>query len=599
MRTTRSRAAARRPALRGADDGFGLVETLVAMTILAIMSIALLSMLLTAQQTAYGNRSRVIAANLAASEMDALRSIARDGIGALPIGTGRIDTVEVGGTDYTVATEVEYVNAAAPDTMCGTPAGVQLLNGVRVNVNVTWATMGGVQPVTSDSLIAPSFLDTSATTGAVVTRVVDRDGDPVGGASVTVAGRSAVTSAEGCAILTEVPPGNAAVTVTFSDYISPEEAAGMTHEISVVAGAATNVEKMLDRPARVTMRGPADTDYPVPSVAGGFLLRLANAEAPGGGRTVARSGYETTVDNLFPYAGGYQAFAGSCALTGASGTVRTATTDPGGTSGVDVDYGRVEVQVSEPAPVEFVPVRVNAGGPAVASGGVQWAADYGFSGGGKSYTNPDVTSIAGTTDDVLYLTERSTVDNLGTFDYAFAVPTGTYQVRLHFAEIYWGATGGGAGGTGKRVFSVNAEGGAVEVANLDLNAVTAPMTAQVRDLSVPVSDGTLNLAFTASVDQPKISAIEILPEVAGSGEGDTYVTYTSDAVEGCESVTYERGSASAPLGAVSTVRTSLPSGTYDIQVFVRRDGSWGSVTVEDVSIDAAAAGVQEIAVTGP
>uniref|UniRef100_UPI000FDA2D25 malectin domain-containing carbohydrate-binding protein n=1 Tax=Georgenia faecalis TaxID=2483799 RepID=UPI000FDA2D25 len=157
------------------------------------------------------------------------------------------------------------------------------------------------------------------------------------------------------------------------------------------------------------------------------------------------------------------------------------------------------------------PVRINAGGGAVTTaGGVQWSADTAFA-GGKTYTNPAVTAIAGTTNDVLYLTERSSTTNLGTFGYNVGVAGGQYLVRLHFAEIYHGATGGGAGGTGKRVFSANLEGGPAEVTNLDLNAVVGPMTAHVVERTVTVTDGNLDIDFSATVNQPKVSAIEVIP----------------------------------------------------------------------------------------
>ena len=158
----------------------------------------------------------------------------------------------------------------------------------------------------------------------------------------------------------------------------------------------------------------------------------------------------------------------------------------------------------------MAPIRINAGGGAVTLNGVAWQADTFFS-GGKSYSNSQVQQIAGTNDDLLYQSERSSTTDQGSFSYAIPVPaSGNYQVTLHFAEIYHGATGGGAGGTGKRVFSVNMEGGPVEVVNLDLNSKVAPMTAYTETRTIPVTDGTLNLAFTATVNQPKVSAIEVI-----------------------------------------------------------------------------------------
>jgi hypothetical protein len=42
------------------------------------------------------------------------------------------------------------------------------------------------------------------------------------------------------------------------------------------------------------------------------------------------------------------------------------------------------------------------------------------------------------------------------------------------------------------------------------------MTAVVKTFGVPVSDGTLNISFTASADQPKVSAIEVLGPAAAA-----------------------------------------------------------------------------------
>ncbi|WP_144268104.1 PA14 domain-containing protein [Demequina sp. NBRC 110055] len=170
--------------------------------------------------------------------------------------------------------------------------------------------------------------------------------------------------------------------------------------------------------------------------------------------------------------------------------------------------------------VDVPAIRINAGGPTVTTGGNTWVADSPYVTGvnTKTYTNSAVTQIANTTDDVLYLTERSTTASPGTINYAIPVSgSGGYNVTMHFAEIYHGATGGGAGGTGKRVFSVNFEGGTTEIVNLDLNAQVAPMTAYTTTNTVSVVDGTLNISLVSTVDQPKVSAIEIVKASSGGG----------------------------------------------------------------------------------
>lgn len=181
-----------------------------------------------------------------------------------------------------------------------------------------------------------------------------------------------------------------------------------------------------------------------------------------------------------------------------------------GETNFSVDNGPGPEPEPEPEP-EPAAVRINAGGPAATVGSTSWSADSGFV-GGKAYRNPRVTAIAGTTDDAVYSDERSATQNLGGFSYSLPVSgSGTYAVTLHFAELYHGATGGGPGGVGRRVFNVNLEGGPVELADFDIFAAVGAMTATSRTFAVPVTDGRLDAVFTASVDQPSVAAITVVP----------------------------------------------------------------------------------------
>ncbi|MEX2512873.1 MAG: malectin domain-containing carbohydrate-binding protein [Cyclobacteriaceae bacterium] len=115
-----------------------------------------------------------------------------------------------------------------------------------------------------------------------------------------------------------------------------------------------------------------------------------------------------------------------------------------------------------------------------------------------------ITDIAGTTEDELYSSER-----YGSFGYNVPVPSGIYTLRLHFAEIYFGATGGATSGVGKRVFNVTGEGKPL-LTDFDIYAEVGSMTALVKEFEVSVADGTLNLSFVKVMENPKVSAIEVL-----------------------------------------------------------------------------------------
>jgi len=146
---------------------------------------------------------------------------------------------------------------------------------------------------------------------------------------------------------------------------------------------------------------------------------------------------------------------------------------------------------------------INAGGPQVTTSGVTWSADQYFSGTSGAYQN--AVPIAGTNDDVLYQSERYGTN----FTYNIPVDSGTYTVNLHFAEIFFSSSG-------SRVFNVDIENSQGVLTNYDIVADVGPATAAVKAFQeISVNDGLLTITFSASVDNAKISAIEVLSSTGG------------------------------------------------------------------------------------
>lgn len=114
--------------------------------------------------------------------------------------------------------------------------------------------------------------------------------------------------------------------------------------------------------------------------------------------------------------------------------------------------------------------------------------------GGTVSSKPN--AIAGTADPTLYRSYR-----FGNFGYRISLANGTYQIVLKFMEPYWTRTGA-------RVFSVSAEG-QTKLANLDIFKEVGQFRAVDKSVNVVVSDGTLNLQLTPSVDNAVLSALEI------------------------------------------------------------------------------------------
>ncbi|MBP7793171.1 MAG: cellulase family glycosylhydrolase [Candidatus Goldbacteria bacterium] len=150
----------------------------------------------------------------------------------------------------------------------------------------------------------------------------------------------------------------------------------------------------------------------------------------------------------------------------------------------------------------FTPIRVNCGGPQYTGSGITWLADRAYTAGGWGYVGGSTAdrgslSIANTTDDTLYNTER-----YGNPTYRFDVPNGTYEVTLKFAETYWTATGA-------RVFDVLMED-VIVLDNLDVYAQVGSNAAYDRTFIVEVTDGQLTITMTSTADTGEINAIQIL-----------------------------------------------------------------------------------------
>ncbi|QRR02452.1 CBM96 family carbohydrate-binding protein [Dyadobacter sandarakinus] len=182
----------------------------------------------------------------------------------------------------------------------------------------------------------------------------------------------------------------------------------------------------------------------------------------------------------------------------------------------------VEIKVLQADPEDIV--RINAGGgDYTTADGRLFQADKYYSGiaGTSDGKEGDITN---TIDDDLYRTARCSPQ----FQYAIPVKPGVYKVTLHFAETYWGTSAKGQPGAGSRVFSASAEG-TTWLSGFDIFAVGGGAFQMVQQTTeIAVTDGFLNLDFTASADKARLSAIEVLgvestQVVALLPEEDAYV----------------------------------------------------------------------------
>jgi hypothetical protein len=175
----------------------------------------------------------------------------------------------------------------------------------------------------------------------------------------------------------------------------------------------------------------------------------------------------------------------------------------------------VEQAASEPTvglPVgEEVHILAGSSRKYVDHAGKVWGPDAFFTGG--SPVASSVQHIWRTQDPIIYRNSRQ-----GDFFYNIPLKSGIYELRLHFAETFYGPESSGGGGEGSRTMNVSANG-QVLLHDFDVLADAAgDRTADVKVFSniSPSSDSQLHLAFASGPGgSAMVSAIEILPGVRG------------------------------------------------------------------------------------
>lgn len=172
--------------------------------------------------------------------------------------------------------------------------------------------------------------------------------------------------------------------------------------------------------------------------------------------------------------------------------------DDGATSNLS-NYIIVEFDESA-VPAEII--RINSGGPEFTdASGNTWSADQYYV-GGTVYTNEK--AIANTDDDILYHTERYAP----TLNYEIPVAqSGNYNVNLALAELYFTSANGGVG---SRVFNITIEGQTL-LSDYDIFNDVGNASAVIKQFqNINVTDGFLSIVMTATVNNAKLSAIEVL-----------------------------------------------------------------------------------------
>jgi prepilin-type N-terminal cleavage/methylation domain-containing protein len=294
---------------RRGQDGFTVVELMISLAVFAIVIGAVSTSLSSALNTTRTNRDRSTAAHLASQEMDVIRST---DFATLPLGLVQ-STVNVDAVPFTVRRESSWVGYSATSDPCTSATG-SVPAYMRVTVSVTWPDMSGTRPVESQTVITPPVGSFSPTTGHTGVTVFDRDGAPAAGHVVRITGpviSSQTTTTDGCAFFAYLPPGAYTVGLDTLGYVDGQGNPTPSQPASVTVSNTTTIQFDYDQAATLDLTLAGRFGGTIPPA---IPVALGNTKLlPAGTKIFPGTGNPRTIPGLFPYADGYQAWAGDCA----------------------------------------------------------------------------------------------------------------------------------------------------------------------------------------------------------------------------------------------------------------------------------------------
>jgi type II secretory pathway pseudopilin PulG len=302
------------------EAGFTIIEVIVSMMIFMIIAVGVAASLTSSLVLTKDSRSREVAANLAAQDIDVARSI-NDVMTIVPKSTD----IVVDGLTYTITRSVAWVTTGGGDGACGTADGA--LQYKHVNVRVDWQGRSQVIPeVQADTLIAPNGRINDPSMGTILISVTGVSGAGIPGITVSVSpaavnpngaqpvipGPSA-TDVQGCSYALKVPPGNydVKISTTAGNYVNEKQQTTETQTKPVVAGDSVEADFQFDKASIIdaTFAGNVGTSgiwFP-----SNLVVNWASENSVYSRPVTVPAPSNKVQYLLHPFTGGYDAFAGT------------------------------------------------------------------------------------------------------------------------------------------------------------------------------------------------------------------------------------------------------------------------------------------------
>lgn len=306
------------------QSGFTIIEVLMSAVLVAMIATGVFAGFDAATTASGQNRSRTVAAGLAQSDQERIRSMTPDQLADL----NETRSPVVNGKTYTVVSTAVWTTDPSGTASCagmGQEAGYQ-----KITSTVTWPDRGPLKPVVEDSLRAVPNGGYRDSRGSLAVKVTGANGTTgVADLPITVTGPrnySVTTNSLGCVLLGFVPVGSYTVSYSRAGYVEDkvrnnQNAQAISQTVAVEGEQTTSVEGVYDQAGSIGVtyktRVPLATSD-VGTTGDGFTLSNSGLGFPNirtfGPFTAAATQSSGATKSLFPFAtNAYTPWAGKCA----------------------------------------------------------------------------------------------------------------------------------------------------------------------------------------------------------------------------------------------------------------------------------------------
>ena len=310
------------------DNGFSLIEAVVALSILALVSTSFTYGMNLALRVTRDDRLRQQATHLAERELEIVRNKFQHSdetgqLGVLQAGRVTNDAPLPGGTKGQPLTidgrefVVERTNSIQlqgnGESPCDGGGSVDYLT-IAVNVAVSWSDSGQTRTVESNTLLTP-VKGVEGDVGYIAAKLTDSAGGGTENVPVLASGPSTsatqYTAADGCAVFMFANAGDYTLELNSPGYVNQEGFQNTEKTATLEKGKLKVIPFSYEEAATLSVDYATAPGHSLPTTLPGLTLFSSGLPAPGEMHVTGGSD-PVTVDGLWPYPSGYSVWAGTC-----------------------------------------------------------------------------------------------------------------------------------------------------------------------------------------------------------------------------------------------------------------------------------------------